>query len=133
VGAVEINRAQRSSRRQSRTRRSSAEAPSNLIADVHNPGSAGSFVCSASEPSATLERTMDDLSSRGVRFEHYDQPGIKTDERGVFDGGDFRAAWIKDTDGNTMAITQFSSYTRQSGQRRLQRSYAAPLDRTLRA
>ena len=43
-----------------------------------------------------LDRTMDDLSSRGVRFEHYDQPGIKTDERGVFDGGDFRAAWIKD-------------------------------------
>ncbi len=56
-----------------------------------------------------LDRTMDDLSSRGVRFEHYDQPGIKTDERGVFDGGDFRAAWIKDPDGNTMAITQVSS------------------------
>ena len=53
--------------------------------------------------------TMDELSSRGVRFEHYDQPGIKTDKRGVFDGGDFRAAWIRDPDGNTMAITQFSS------------------------
>jgi catechol 2,3-dioxygenase-like lactoylglutathione lyase family enzyme len=55
-----------------------------------------------------LDQTMDELSSRGVHFESYDQPGIKTDERGVFDGGDFRAAWIRDPDGNTMAITQFS-------------------------
>jgi catechol 2,3-dioxygenase-like lactoylglutathione lyase family enzyme len=53
-----------------------------------------------------LERTMDELSSRGVAFEHYDQPGIVTDERGVFDAGRFRAAWIKDPDGNTMAISQ---------------------------
>jgi hypothetical protein len=51
---------------------------------------------------------MDELSSRGVHFEHDDQPGVKTNDRGVFDGGDFRPAWIKDPDGNTMAITQFS-------------------------
>jgi catechol 2,3-dioxygenase-like lactoylglutathione lyase family enzyme len=56
-----------------------------------------------------LDQTMDELSSRGVHFEHYDQPGITTDARGVFDGGDFRAAWIRDPDGNTMAITQFLS------------------------
>jgi catechol 2,3-dioxygenase-like lactoylglutathione lyase family enzyme len=55
-----------------------------------------------------LDQIMDALGSRGVRFEQYDQPGIKTDERGVFDGGDFRAAWVKDPDGNTMAITEFS-------------------------
>jgi catechol 2,3-dioxygenase-like lactoylglutathione lyase family enzyme len=56
-----------------------------------------------------LDQIMDGLRARGVRFEQYDQPGIKTDARGVFDGGDFRAAWVKDPDGNTMAITQFSS------------------------
>jgi catechol 2,3-dioxygenase-like lactoylglutathione lyase family enzyme len=55
-----------------------------------------------------LDRTMDELASRGVGFEHYDQPGIKTDERGVFDAGRFRAAWIKDPDGNTMAISEVS-------------------------
>jgi catechol 2,3-dioxygenase-like lactoylglutathione lyase family enzyme len=55
-----------------------------------------------------LDEIMDALTSRGVQFEQYDQPGIKTDERGVFDGGDFRAAWVKDPDGNTMAITEFS-------------------------
>jgi catechol 2,3-dioxygenase-like lactoylglutathione lyase family enzyme len=55
-----------------------------------------------------LDQIMDALTSRGVQFEQYDQPGIRTDERGVFDGGDFRAAWVKDPDGNTMAITEFS-------------------------
>jgi catechol 2,3-dioxygenase-like lactoylglutathione lyase family enzyme len=55
-----------------------------------------------------LDQIMEELSSRGARFEHYDQPGIRTDDRGVFDAGDFRAAWIKDPDGNTMAITQVS-------------------------
>jgi catechol 2,3-dioxygenase-like lactoylglutathione lyase family enzyme len=56
-----------------------------------------------------LDQTMDELASRGVVFEQYDQPGIKTDVRGVFDAGRFRAAWIKDPDGNTMALTEVSS------------------------
>lgn len=53
-----------------------------------------------------LDRTMAELAERGVQFEHYDQPGLKTDERGVFDSGHFRAAWIKDPDGNTLALGQ---------------------------
>jgi catechol 2,3-dioxygenase-like lactoylglutathione lyase family enzyme len=56
-----------------------------------------------------LDQTMDELAARGVTFEQYDQPGLKTDERGVFDGGTFRAAWIKDPDGNTMALTQVTA------------------------
>jgi catechol 2,3-dioxygenase-like lactoylglutathione lyase family enzyme len=55
-----------------------------------------------------LDRAMDDLASRGVVFEQYDQPGIKTDQRGVFDAGGFRAAWVQDPDGNTMALTEQS-------------------------
>jgi catechol 2,3-dioxygenase-like lactoylglutathione lyase family enzyme len=53
-----------------------------------------------------LDQTMEELSSRGVDFERYDQPGIRTDERGVFDAGPFRAAWLRDPDGNTMALTE---------------------------
>jgi catechol 2,3-dioxygenase-like lactoylglutathione lyase family enzyme len=53
-----------------------------------------------------LDQTMEELASRGVTFERYDQPGLKTDERGVFDAGRFRAAWIKDPDGNTMALNE---------------------------
>ena len=55
-----------------------------------------------------LDQTMDELTSRGVVFGAYYQPGIRTDERGVFDAGGFRAAWIKNPDGNTMAITEVS-------------------------
>jgi catechol 2,3-dioxygenase-like lactoylglutathione lyase family enzyme len=53
-----------------------------------------------------LDQTMEELASRGVVFERYDQPGLATDERGVFDAGRFRAAWIKDPDGNTIALTE---------------------------
>ena len=52
-----------------------------------------------------LDQTMAELSARGAVFEHYDQPGLATDERGVFDAGRFRAGWLRDPDGNTLAIT----------------------------
>jgi hypothetical protein len=52
-----------------------------------------------------LDETMSDLASRGVEFERYDQPGLKTDEHGVFEGPGFRACWVTDPDGNTLAIT----------------------------
>ena len=56
-----------------------------------------------------LDATMDELAARGVAFERYDQPGLRTDERGVFDAGRFRAAWVRDPDGNTMAVTQVAA------------------------
>jgi catechol 2,3-dioxygenase-like lactoylglutathione lyase family enzyme len=56
-----------------------------------------------------LDHTMSDLISRGVTFEQYDQPGISTDARGVFDAGRLKAAWVKDPDGNIMAITEVST------------------------
>jgi catechol 2,3-dioxygenase-like lactoylglutathione lyase family enzyme len=56
-----------------------------------------------------LDAVMGDLASRGVVFEQYDQPGLSTDERGVFDAGRFRAAWIRDPDGNTLALTEVAS------------------------
>jgi catechol 2,3-dioxygenase-like lactoylglutathione lyase family enzyme len=56
-----------------------------------------------------LDQLIHELASRGVVFEQYDQPGIKTDERGVFDSGRFRAAWVKDPDGNTLALTEDSA------------------------
>jgi catechol 2,3-dioxygenase-like lactoylglutathione lyase family enzyme len=56
-----------------------------------------------------LDETIADLGSRGVTFEQYDQPGLRTDERGVFDAGSFRAAWVKDPDGNTLAFSEEQS------------------------
>jgi catechol 2,3-dioxygenase-like lactoylglutathione lyase family enzyme len=52
-----------------------------------------------------LERVVDDLTSRGVTFERYDEP-VRTDEKGIHDSGYGKVAWFKDPDGNTFALEQ---------------------------
>ena len=59
-------------------------------------------------PVEDVEKAVDELAARGVSFERYDQPGLKTDDRGVFRGPGFRACWVRDPDGNTLAITETS-------------------------
>ena len=46
-----------------------------------------------------------DLKSRGVKFEEYDSPGLKT-IGSIAEAGDARAAWFKDSEGNMLAIVQ---------------------------
>jgi catechol 2,3-dioxygenase-like lactoylglutathione lyase family enzyme len=53
-----------------------------------------------------LEQVVDELTSNGVTFERYDDPSLKTDEKGIHELGDGRVAWFKDPDGNTFAIEQ---------------------------
>lgn len=43
------------------------------------------------------------LRGRGVVFEEYDSPGLRTTD-GIADMGDYRAAWLKDPDGNFIGI-----------------------------
>ncbi|WP_120520882.1 VOC family protein [Arthrobacter celericrescens] len=53
-----------------------------------------------------LEAEMDELRSRGVAFEDYDFPGLKT-ENGVATMPDGeKAAWFLDTEGNILSINQ---------------------------
>ena len=52
-----------------------------------------------------LEREMAELRSKGVTFEEYDMPNMKT-RNGIFSGGGSKAAWFKDTEGNIMALIQ---------------------------
>lgn len=53
-----------------------------------------------------LEAEMSELESRGVEFERYDLPDMKTDERGILDAGNMKIAWFRDPEGNTFAINQ---------------------------
>ena len=47
-----------------------------------------------------------DLKSRGVTFEEYDFPGLKTEDS-IADGPDgAKAAWFKDSEGNLLNIVQ---------------------------
>lgn len=50
-----------------------------------------------------LEAEMAELRGRGVVFEEYDFPGLKT-ENGVATMGKFKAAWFKDSEGNILAL-----------------------------
>jgi catechol 2,3-dioxygenase-like lactoylglutathione lyase family enzyme len=45
------------------------------------------------------------LTARGVVFEEYDFPGLKTVD-GIADLGGERAAWFKDSEGNTLCVSQ---------------------------
>ena len=45
------------------------------------------------------------LKSRGVKFEEYDMPGIKTVDAVATSGG-AKTAWFKDSEGNILAISQ---------------------------
>jgi len=54
---------------------------------------------------ADVEREVRELKERGVVFEEYDQPGLKTVD-GIMTAGGAKAAWFKDSEGNTMAIIQ---------------------------
>ena len=46
-----------------------------------------------------------DLKARGVVFEEYDFPGLKT-ENSVAQTGEVKAAWFKDSEGNTVGLVQ---------------------------
>ena len=54
-----------------------------------------------------LDSTVEELTSKGVVFEQYEEP-MKTDERGIHSMGEGSIAWFKDPDGNTIAVGQFS-------------------------
>jgi catechol 2,3-dioxygenase-like lactoylglutathione lyase family enzyme len=53
-----------------------------------------------------LDGVVDELRSKGVTFERYDDPTLKTDEKGIHELDDGRVAWFKDPDGNTFALEQ---------------------------
>jgi predicted enzyme related to lactoylglutathione lyase len=53
-----------------------------------------------------IEKAVEELGKRGVVFEQYDMPGLKTDDRGVAAQGPVKSAWFKDTEGNILAITE---------------------------
>jgi len=52
-----------------------------------------------------VEREVAELKARGVAFEEYDVPGMKT-VNGIVTAGGAKTAWFKDTEGNILAIVQ---------------------------
>ena len=52
-----------------------------------------------------VEAEVAELKKRGVKFEEYNVPGMKT-VNSIATGGGAKAAWVKDSEGNTMAVIQ---------------------------
>jgi len=50
-----------------------------------------------------IDQAVSTLRERGVVFEEYDLPELKT-VKGIAEVGDVRAAWCKDPDGNILAV-----------------------------
>ena len=50
-----------------------------------------------------VERDVQELRSRGVVFEEYDFPGVKT-ENGIATSDAGKAAWFLDTEGNILSL-----------------------------
>ena len=55
-------------------------------------------------PVPDIEKAVDELSARGVRFEHYEHP--PTDERGIMRAGGPLIAWFTDPAGNVFSVLQ---------------------------
>ena len=53
-----------------------------------------------------IDAEVKDLESRGVKFEEYDLPGIKTVNGIATDPSGNKAAWFKDSEGNTLGVVQ---------------------------
>ena len=52
-----------------------------------------------------VEAEVADLKARGVQFEEYDMPGVRT-KNSIATGGGAKTAWFKDTEGNILAVSQ---------------------------
>jgi catechol 2,3-dioxygenase-like lactoylglutathione lyase family enzyme len=52
-----------------------------------------------------VEAAVDELAAKGVVFEQYDFPGLKTNEKGIATFGSESAAWFKDSEGNILSVS----------------------------
>ena len=60
-------------------------------------------------PVDDVDLAVEELTRRGVRFEKYDGPEIKTDEKGIMRGNGPTIAWFKDPAGNILSVLEGTS------------------------
>jgi catechol 2,3-dioxygenase-like lactoylglutathione lyase family enzyme len=58
-------------------------------------------------PVDDIDKAVAELKGVGVRFEHYDLPNLKTDEKGIARGPNGpQIAWFKDPAGNILSVLE---------------------------
>lgn len=53
-----------------------------------------------------VEAEVKELAGKGVKFEQYDTPGVKTNALGIAEVEGQKAAWFTDPEGNIIAIEE---------------------------
>ena len=55
-----------------------------------------------------IDQVVDQLAARGVQFEHYSEPELKGDAKGIVRGnrGPVAIAWFKDPAGNILSVVE---------------------------
>ena len=53
-----------------------------------------------------VEKAVDELTKKGIHFEIYNEPDIKTDEKGISRGNGVKIAWFKDPAGNILSVLE---------------------------
>ena len=59
-------------------------------------------------PVDDVDQAVDELAKRGVRFEIYDLPDLKTDKKGIIRRNGPTIAWFKDPAGNILSVIETS-------------------------
>jgi hypothetical protein len=59
-------------------------------------------------PVKDVDQAVDELTKRGVCFEIYDLPNIKTDKKGIMRGNGPTIAWFKDPAENILSVIEAS-------------------------
>jgi predicted enzyme related to lactoylglutathione lyase len=54
----------------------------------------------------TIEKAIDELVAKGVKFENYDTEFIKTNEKGIATFGNRQMAWFQDPSGNILSLIE---------------------------
>jgi catechol 2,3-dioxygenase-like lactoylglutathione lyase family enzyme len=57
-------------------------------------------------PVKDVEEVVDEMSSGGIKFEHYDSKQLKTDNKGISRGAGPTIAWFRDPAGNILSVTE---------------------------
>ncbi|HYB29381.1 MAG TPA: VOC family protein [Solirubrobacteraceae bacterium] len=75
-----------------------------VFPSVAGAGASGATVAGWYVPD--IESVVDELTANGIAFEHYDEPPLVTDARGIAVLGPNKGAWFKDPDGNILGLLQ---------------------------
>ena len=81
------------------------ECGSSTLIEIYQRGPSKADHTVATFEVSDIEEEVNMLRGKGVNFEEYDMPGIKT-QNGIAAQGSVKAAWFKDSEGNILCIHQ---------------------------